>query len=381
MAPSDPASAAIPLSDLNRQHSALFGEIESAVLGVIREGSFIGGESLSKFEAEFAEFCGASRCVGVGNGTDALVLVLEALGIGTGHEVITTACSFFATAEAISRTGARPVFCDIDPATANLDVRAIESRITPATKAIVPVHLYGQPAEMDAISRMARSHGLLVIEDCAQAAGARYGGRRVGTIGDAGCFSFYPSKNLGGLGDGGAIVTDDAGLAERCRTLANHGGVIKYQHRVVGFNSRLDAIQAAALRVKLRYLDDWNDQRREVAARYRRLLVDRRVELLSELADVRPVHHLFVVRLAQRDKMLVVLRRQGIGVDVHYPYALPFVEAYRELGLAERDFPVACRHAASVMSLPIFPMMRCEEVERVADCLLSSLDEVGDGIG
>lgn len=366
---------AIPLVDLSRQHASLMGELMSAINDVVNGSTFIGGKHVSGFETEFADFCGIKNCVSVANGTDALMLSLMALDIGMGDEVITTACSFFATAEAISRVGATPVFCDIDPKTANIDPRLIEKCITPSTRAVIPVHLYGQPADMRNILHVAKSNRLFVIEDCAQAAGARYAGSRIGTLGDVGCFSFYPTKNLGGWGDGGAIITNDSDLAVRCRELASHGGLQKYQHRVVGFNSRLDGIQAAVLRIKLRYLDEWNQQRQAIAAHYHRLLGNADVEHLQCIDDAEHIYHLYVLGISQRANILANLRQNGIGADIHYPDALPFVEAYKMFGYTPEDYPKAYRHAASALSLPIFPSMHEEEIHRVAECLLSSIKE------
>lgn len=364
----------IPLIDLGRQHASLERELMAEISDVVRVSAFVGGMQVSSFEAEFADFCGAKNCVGVANGTDAIMLSLMALGIGEGDEVITTACSFFATAEAISRVGAKPIFCDIDPKTANIDPRLIERYITSATKAIIPVHLYGQPADMKNILRIARSNGLFVVEDCAQAAGARYADKRIGTLGDVGCFSFYPTKNLGGWGDGGAIVTSDPNLAMLCREIASHGGLEKYQHRVVGFNSRLDGIQAAVLRVKLRHLNEWNLQRQAIATDYLRLLGSAQVEHLQCIDGVEHVYHLYVLRLAQRDSIVASMRQKGLGVDVHYPYALPFVEAYKRHGYIQGDFPEAYRHSTSALSLPIFPLMHADEVQRVVEELLASIE-------
>ncbi len=365
-------ATSIPLVNLRRQHDLLSDELTTAIRRVIDESAFIGGHEVAEFEREFSQYCGTRYCVGVANGTDALVLALMTLGIGAGDEVVTTATSFFATSEAISRAGATPVFCDIDPETANLNVGLLERLIGPKTRAIIPVHLYGQPAAMDWIIVVARQHGLYVIEDCAQAAGARYNNKRVGNVGDLGCFSFYPSKNLGALGDGGAIVTDDKDWAVKCRALANHGGTKKYEHEVEGFNSRLDSLQAAILRIKLRYLDKWNEQRRTIADRYRDLLANKNIEHLQCIEQGWHVYHLFVIRLIERDQVLRAMKSAGIGAEVHYPAALPFLAPYRDRGYSSQDYPVASRHASMALSLPIFPLMTSEEVQQVADTLLAS---------
>jgi len=351
--------------DLSRQHRALRREVDKAIEGVLRSGAFVGGHHVESFERSFAEYCGAAHCIGVGNCTDALTIALKALGIGAGDEVIVPATSFFATAEAVSNSGARVRFCDIDWSTCNIDPNELRRLITANTKAIVPVHLYGQPADMNAIMTIAKEHGLRVVEDCAQAVGARYGGARVGTIGDIGCFSFYPSKNLGALGDAGAIVTNDADLADACRRLANHGGLKRYSHDVIGYNSRLDAIQAAVLSVKLPYVDEWNRQRAEIAKRYRTALTE--VEHLAVAAERVHVYHLYVVRTDRRDAVLESLRRDGIAADVHYPTALPCLAPYRADADREPEaFPHARKHAARALSVPIFPYMTEAEIERIA---------------
>lgn len=363
----------IPLVDLDRQHAPLREAILGEVADILASGGFIGGPRVEAFEAELAAYLGRRFCVGVANGTDALMIALEALGIGCGCEVLVPALSFFATAEAVSLTGAVPVFCDIDPRTANLDPRALTDKVGPRTRAIIPVHLYGQPAAMDEILALARQHGLKVVEDCAQAQGARYRDRRVGALGDIAAFSFYPSKNLGAAGDAGALVTDDSELALACRRLASHGGTRRYEHLVVGHNSRLDTLQAAVLRIKLAHLDRWNAERRRVAAAYRAHLADAPVELLEELPGVEHAQHLFVIRVAARDAVWQALRARGVMAEIHYPQALPLVPAYAELGLREVDFPAAADHAARCLSLPIFPGMRSDETQRVVDTLLDAV--------
>jgi dTDP-4-amino-4,6-dideoxygalactose transaminase len=361
----------IPGVDLGRQHRAITAELEEAVAGVLRGCDFIGGHRVEQFEESFAEYCGAGHCVSMANGTDAITIALKALGVGPGDEVIVPATSFFATAEAVSNTGASVVFCDVDRETANIDAAQCARLISSKTRAIVPVHLYGQPADMTPILDLAHRHDLRVVEDCAQAVGARYRGNRVGGLGDIGCFSFYPSKNLGAAGDGGAIVTSESALATACRKLANHGGLRRYEHELVGYNSRLDALQAAILSVKLKYLDDWTRERVEIAARYRSALTSSHVEQLRVLPDVSHVYHLFVIRVAQRDEMLRGLNDVGIGAAVHYPTALPFLAPYARQA-ADDDFPNARYHAERTLSLPIFPFMTSAEVDRVARTVLES---------
>lgn len=360
----------IPLIDLQRQHAFLETEISEAVTRVIADNAFIGGDEVSAFEDMFSDYCGTDHCIGVANGTDALTIALTALGIGRGDQVITTAMSFFATSEAISRVGAEPVFCDIDPSNALLDTGLLEQLVNTSTKAIIIVHLYGRPACMDRILDFARRHGLFVVEDCAQAAGATFAGKRVGSVGDVGCFSFYPSKNLGAMGDAGAIITENEELAVKCRMLANHGGLSRYEHSLVGFNSRLDALQAAVLRVKLVHLDDWNRQRRGIARHYRELINHPGVVHLAYPEREDHVHHLFVVRVSDRDQAMDALDRQGIGTAVHYPVPLPLLPPYAEGGVDPDRYPHATHHANTAMSLPLFPFMREEEVERVAEVLV-----------
>jgi dTDP-4-amino-4,6-dideoxygalactose transaminase len=366
----------IPLVDLKRLHSHIEHEIKVAINTVISSSTFISGSQVERFEEAFASFCDSGFCVAVANGTDALVLALLSLGIGKGDEVITTACSFFATAEAISRVGAKPVFCDIDQWTANINVNQIVNKLTENTRAIIPVHLYGQPADMGAVNKIAHDNELWVIEDCAQSVGARFGGARVGSLGDISCFSFYPSKNLGAMGDAGAVVTNNESLAYRCRMLANHGGTRKYEHLAVGFNSRMDEMQAAVLNPKLGYLDEWNAQRELIAKSYREKLQHPDIQHMRVLPEVESVNHLFTIRTKKRDMVVDSLRTKGVCADIHYPVPLPFVPAYEHLGCATADFVQATLHASSVLSLPIFPMMEDEEVEYIIHCLLEIIDTI-----
>lgn len=359
----------IPLVNLKRQHVFLEAEISEAIAGVIAANAFIGGKEVTAFEDEFAHYCGTDHCVGVANGTDALIIALTALGVGRGDQVVTTATSYFATAEAIGRVGAEPIFCDIDPDTAIFDIGLLEQLVTSSTKAIVVVHLYGRPAQMDHILDVAQRRGLFIIEDCAQAAGATFGGKRVGSLGDIGCYSFYPSKNLGAMGDAGAIVTNNQELALKCRKLANHGGIERYEHGLVGFNSRLDGLQAAILRIKLAHLDEWNQQRKKIVRHYRELLDDPHVDHLTYPENEDHVHHLFVVRVSDRDQLMHDMHGLKIGTAVHYPVPLPFLPPYGESGFGAGDFPQASQHAKTAISLPIFPLMKEEEVRRVAEAL------------
>lgn len=364
---------AIPLVDLQVQYRALSEEINRAVQAVMERGDFILGSEVSAFEEEFAAYCGARYAVGLANGTDALHLCLRACGIGRGDEVITAANSFIASASAISFTGATPVFADVDPRTCTIAPRAIEAAITPRTRAIVPVHLYGHPADMDPILAIARRHGLIVVEDACQAHGAEYKGRRVGSLGDAAAFSFYPGKNLGAYGDGGAATTNDPDVAERLRMLRNYGQRVKYQHDFLAFNSRLDTLQAAILRVKLRYLDAWNERRRQAAALYTARLAPQGVSTPCVSPDVQHVFHLYVIRWRERDALLHALNRQGIGAGIHYPVPIPQQKAYCGLGYQPGDFPVTEALCREVLSLPIFPEITPEQIEAVCAAVTAFL--------
>ena len=359
----------IPFVDLKAQYLRIRPEVDAAIARVLSEAAFIGGSHVKAFEEAFATYCGVQHCVGVGNGTDAITIALRGLGIGPGDEVITAANSFIASAEAISNAGARVVFADVGAESYTLDPDRVEAAITPRTRAILVVHLYGQPAQMDALLELGRARGLHVIEDAAQAHGAEWQGRPVGSLGSVACFSFYPGKNLGAYGDGGAIVTDDAELADRVRMLANHGRVSKYDHGCEGFNSRLDGIQAAILFVKLACLDRWNRERNVAAARYDELLRDTRVVTPARLAGAQHVFHLYVVRVPERDRIRAALAEQGIEVGVHYPIALPNLSAYRYLGHAPSDFPVATRCSGEILSLPIFPELSEEQIAEVCGAL------------
>ena len=361
--------ATIPLVDLKAQYQALKPQIDAAIARVIDNTSFILGPEVRAFEEAFAAYCQARHAVGVSSGTAAIELVLRALGIGPGDEVITTPFTFIATAEAISIAGATPVFADIDPLTYNLDPAAVEAAVTQRTKAILPVHLYGQPADMDRLALIAQHHSLALIEDAAQAHGAELRGRRVGTLGHAACFSFYPGKNLGCYGDGGAVVTDDASLAAKVRKLRDHGRSSKYVHDELGFGHRLDALQAAILAAKLPHLDAANQARRRLAQRYGELLSDTDLALPVEPGGVHAVYHLYVVRTPKRDELVETLRSQGIEAGVHYPLPLHLQPAYAFLGHQPGSFPVAETAAGQVLSLPLFPEMTAQQQDRVAQAI------------
>ncbi len=359
-------SAEIPFVDLRSQYGSLKPAIDAAIAGVLERGDFILGQSVGEFEAAFAAFNERRHCVGVGCGLDALHLTLRALEIGAGDEVILPANTFVACAMAVSAAGARPVLVDCEAASCNIDPRQIEAAITPRTRAIMPVHLYGQAAEMDAIMALAARHGLAVIEDAAQAHGARYRGRPCGGIAQAGCFSFYPSKNLGAYGDGGAVVTDDDALAARLRRLRLYGQRIKYHHAERGMNSCLDSIQAAVLKTKLPHLAYWNARRATHARGYRSVLEGvGDLMLPRESAQATHVYHLYVVQTGARDELRAHLARAGIQTGIHYPVPIHEQEAYRDLGYRSGAFPVAERLAGRILSLPMFPELDQAQIERV----------------
>ncbi len=371
-------SSRVPFVDLAAQHRELEDEIQAAIRGVFADTAFILGPAVGAFESEFASYLAAAaepvHAVGVASGLDALRLALEALGIGSGDDVILPANTFAATALAVRAAGARIVLADCDPHTMLLRAEDVARVLTPTTRAIMPVHLYGRVCEMDPMLAFARARGLYVIEDAAQAHGARHHGRAAGTFGDAGCFSFYPSKNLGACGDGGMVVTRDRATAEAVKRRRNYGQSARYQHDVLGINSRLDSIQAAILRVKLRRLDEWNDRRRALAARYDADLAGLPLALPSPAPAAAHVHHLYVVRLAERDRVLQDLLRAGIEAGIHYPAPIHFHGAFRELGYPAGSFPVSESAAASVLSLPLYPEMPVEFVDRVVAALRRSLE-------
>lgn len=354
----------IPFVDLKAQYYSIKGEIDEAISCIIQDSAFIGGKYAKAFEQSFADYVGVKNCVGVGNGTDALYIALKALGISEGDEVITVANTFIATSEAITMTGAKVVFVDCNKETYNIDVNKLEQAITGKTKAIIPVHLYGQPAEMDKIMDVAKKHNLYVVEDAAQAHGSVYKGLRIGTIGDMACFSFFPGKNLGAYGDAGAIVTNNDDFARTARMFANHGRVEKYNHEFEGANSRLDGLQAAILDVKLKHLDKWIERRRDIAKMYDTALKDI-VITPSVLPDVKHVYHLYVIRTKNRDRIKKILAEKEIAIGIHYPIPLPFLKAYSYLGHMPEDFPVAYSMKDEILSLPIHGDMTDEQVEYV----------------
>ena len=364
----------VPFVDLNSQYKEIKADIDESIDGILKESAFIGGEEHRLFGEEFAKYCKAAACVSVGNGTDALYLSLRALGIGKGDEVVTVAHTFIATAEAITRTGAKLVFVDIQEDTMLISTEALEAAVTSRTKAIIAVHLYGQPCDMDEIQKIASRHHLAVIEDAAQAHGATWKGRRVGTFGDAGCFSFYPGKNLGAYGDGGAVVGQDHDFIRQVSMLANHGRKEKYIHAMEGVNSRLDGLQAAILRVKLRHLDLWNRQRRHVASRYMAGLEGSDVMPPGVRAGADPVWHLFVVRTEDRDRLQTRLKERGITTGIHYPIPLHLQPAYEYLGLKKGELPVSERAAERILSLPMYPELKDDMVDFVVETLLASLE-------
>lgn len=361
----------VPILDLQRQFRSLRGEITAAVLDVLEAQHFILGPNVTALEREAAAFCGVEEAVGVASGTDALLLALAAAGVGPGDEVIVPAFSFIATADVVSLLGATPVFADIERDSFNLDVRSARARVSPRTRAIIPVHLYGRPADMEGVLALAREHGLAVVEDCAQAMGARFGGAPVGSMGDYGCLSFFPSKNLGGCGDGGMILVRDGERAAQLRMLRAHGSRRKYVSEVQGWNSRLDELQAAILRVKLPHLPAWNEARRERALLYRELLAG-----LVETPEMTPGHvfHQYTVWLRDRDRVARALAEAGVQTFVYYPVPLHLQPMYAHLGYRAGDLPEAERAAREALSLPMFPELRADEQERVAAALRYALE-------
>jgi dTDP-4-amino-4,6-dideoxygalactose transaminase len=361
------SSPKIPFLDLKAHHDPIRAEVMAAMNEVIDTNAFAGGPFVARFEEAYAPYCDSKFCIGVGNGTDSLWLSLLALGIGSGHEVITVPMTFMATTEAITYAGAKPVFVDIEPRTYTMDVTKLEAAITPRTKAIIPVHLFGQCADLDPIMAVAKKHNLAVIEDAAQAQGAMYKGRKAGSIGHAGSFSFYPGKNLGAWGEAGAVTTNDAALYERIKMFREHGQKTKYYHDVVGWNARMDGLQGAVLKVKLKYLDQANNGRRRVAALYRELLAGAPGVVLPVEADyARHIYHVFAVRVSGRDELIKKLGERGIGTGIHYPVPVHLQNAYASLGHKRGDFPVSEACADSFLSLPMFPELTDAQVQTVA---------------
>jgi len=359
----------IPFLDLKAQHASIRPELDAAIDRVFESSQFVLGREVEQFEQEFASFCGVRHAAGVNTGTSALHLAMLAAGIGAGDEVITVPFTFVATVAAVRYTGATPVFVDVDPQSLTMDAEQIERAITSRTKAILPVHLYGQMANMDRIMAIARRHGLLVIEDACQAHGAEFRGRRAGSIGDLGCFSFYPGKNLGACGEGGLVSTGNEEYARRVRMLRDWGQSKKYCHELRGYNFRLEGLQGAILRVKLRHLEDWTEARRVRAARYAGALEGADVIAPIESPDTRHVYHVYAVRTANRSALQQSLERDGIQTNIHYPIPVHLQPAHADLGWREGDFPVSERAAREVLSLPMYPELPLEAVDRVADAV------------
>jgi dTDP-4-amino-4,6-dideoxygalactose transaminase len=367
----------VPFVDLPAQFRSLKPEIDAAVAKVLDNAQYILGPAVASFERDFAAFCQTAEAIGVNSGTSALHLALLAAGVGPGDEVITVPFTFVATVAAIEYSGAKPVLVDVEPEFLTMDPAKLEAAITPRTKAIIPVHLFGQPADMDPIMAIAAKHNLVVIEDACQAHGSEYKGKRCGSIGQLGCFSFYPGKNLGAYGEGGAVVTSDSALAKKIRLLRAWGEETRYEHKYRGFNYRMDGVQGAILGVKLRHLEAWTDARRRNAAEYGRQLAGTPAALPRERRDVRHVYHLYVVRLQQRDAWRERLTAAGVQTGVHYPIPVHLQPAYRDLGYSAGDFPV-CEHASrEVLSLPMFPELTSAQIGEVALALGSS---VGAGL-
>jgi dTDP-4-amino-4,6-dideoxygalactose transaminase len=360
----------VPFLDLKAQHAPLLDKFDRAIREVIESSAFAGGPFVERFEEEFAAYCGSEYAIGVGNGTDALWLALLALGIGEGDEVITVPDTFFATVEAITYCKARPVFVDVHQDTFTMNPAELENSLTRRTKAIIPVHLFGQPADMDPILEFARANGLFVVEDAAQAHGAEYKGRKAGTMGDAGCFSFYPGKNLGAFGEAGAVVTNDPELREKIQILRDHGQSRKYYHSMMGWNCRMDGIQAAVLSIKLSHLDEANSLRRKHALGYNQAFagIDDVLTPL-EARHARHVYHVYAIRVQERDKVRRFLEQKGVGCGVHYPIPIHLQEACRGLGYTEGAFPIAEDLAEEFLSLPMFPELTEEQIEYVARCV------------
>ena len=361
----------VPLLDLKAQHAAIREEALAAVAEVLDSQVCIGGPKVAELERRIAAISDCKYAVGVSSGTDALLCSMMALGLGPGDEAITTPFTFFATAGSIARTGAKPVFVDIDPRTFNIDPELIERAITPRTKAIVPVHLFGQMCDMDPILRIAERHGLRVIEDAAQSITATYKGRKAGSMGDAGCFSFYPTKNLGAAGEAGMVVTNDAALFERMMALRNHGSEIRYHHRYLGGNFRLDAVQAAILLVKLPHLEAWSEGRRRNAAAYDRAFAGTGIQAPFVMRECVSIYNQYVVRTPERERLTEELRRQEIGWDIYYPLILPLQPCFAHLGYRPGSLPEAERASAEVLALPVFPEMSGEQRQRVMDAALA----------
>lgn len=364
----------VPFLDLASHHAPFKGEFIRAIKEVIASGAFAGGVYVNAFEEEFAQYCETKYAIGVGSGTEALWLTLLALKIGPGDEVITSPTTFMATAEAITFCGAKPVFADIDPATYTIDPEAVEKAITARTKAIIPVHIFGQPADMNPVQEIARKHGLFIIADACQAHGARYHGKPIGTLGNAVCFSFYPGKNLGAFGEAGAIVTGDERLQEKIRVLRDHGQERKYHHTMIGWNCRMDGIQAAVLRIKLKHLDSANQLRRAHAEEYDRALKSvQEIQIPLQAHYAWHVYHVYAIRTRQREEVIDSMTASGVGCGIHYPVPVHLQEAYHHLRYATGSFPVAERCARDFISLPMYPELSSAQIEKVVRALKAAL--------
>ncbi|HZQ19568.1 MAG TPA: DegT/DnrJ/EryC1/StrS family aminotransferase [Terriglobales bacterium] len=363
------ASITVPYFDLKAQYGLLRDEIQAALDRVCRNASFILGEEVERFEQAFADYCGVKHCVALNSGTSALHLALLTAGIGAGDEVITTSNTFIATAEAIAYTGAMPTFVDIHPTSANIDPAQIESAITDKTRAIIPVHLYGRPANIDAIMKIAEQHHLIVVEDACQAHGARWNGKRVGGFGHSAAFSFYPGKNLGAYGEGGALTTNEDEVAKMARSLRSHGESTRYHHHYIGYNYRMDGFQAAVLNVKLKYLDQWTAKRQSSADLYRRLLAEAKVRLPQDPVEAECVYHLFVAYVEDRNRVRAELEKLGVQTAVHYPVPVHLQEAFADYGYKPESLPCTERACEQVLSMPLFPEMTEEQVTYAAHSL------------
>ncbi|NME97470.1 DegT/DnrJ/EryC1/StrS family aminotransferase [Aneurinibacillus aneurinilyticus] len=370
----------VSLLDLTAQYEDIKPEIKQAVDNVLESGNYIMGPFVKSFEQAMAEYCGTKYAIGVANGTDALLLTLDALGVGAGDEVITTPFTFFASAEVISQLGATPVFVDIDPSTYNMDPAKLEAAITPRTKAIMPVHIFGQPVDMDEILEIANKHNVSVVEDACQAIGSKYKGQRIGSLGTAGCFSFFPTKNLGGYGDGGIVVTNDEELARKIQILRVHGSNPKYYHSVIGYNSRLDALQAAMLQVKLKYIDQWNQQRRDKAAIYTEALKDLSITLPRVKENREAVFHLYIIQTKYRDELMDYLKEHGIASGVYYPVPLHKQEVYSNLGYEAGSLAESEKASLGTMALPLYPELSMDDQEYVISVVREFFEAKGERV-
>jgi dTDP-4-amino-4,6-dideoxygalactose transaminase len=364
----------VPFLDLKAQYKSIYDEVNQAIQEVLDHTAYAGGPFVQEFEKNYAKFCDCEYAIGVSSGTSAIWLALLAMEIGPGDEVITVPNTFIATVEAISFTGAKPVFVDIDEKTYNMDPGKLEAAITSKTKAIIPVHLFGQMADMDPIIEIAKRHNLIVLEDGAQAQGAKYKGKRAGSLGDVGCFSFYPGKNLGAYGEAGAVVTNNSQIADRIRMLRDHGQPKKYMHDYIGWNGRMDGIQGAVLNVKLKYIDQWNQQRKNNAAHYTRLLsgTDNIIPpYIPDYAD--PIFHIYAVRIKNRDTMIELLKEKEIHCGIHYPIPVHLTNAYHHLNKRKGSFPISETYADQLLSLPMFPELTSDQIEYVCTCVQNNL--------